>query len=279
MKPLLSLRNVTGVFVGHKGGEDELALCCLVSQKVATRKLPTSALIPRRLEWHPTSRRKRTVRTDVLESVAFQRHALPVVLGPGDAVVSPGRATVGMVVDHPRYGRVAVTAGHAFAGPEWTGTYEYTIGSEPPVFLFNAGSKPQGFQGQLLKVVVTPRADYALVRPLNVSLCQNTYGDELAIGIPYLPSTSDIGSDLYVLCAERLLRTRFQGAFGQIFVGSQGLISNVLLTDKVTMPGDSGSCLVGLDMRAWGLLVGSNDRYSVFMQVGTPLFLEGAHFA
>jgi hypothetical protein len=279
MKPLLSLRHVTGVFVGHKEGEDGLALCCLVSQKVAARKLPVSARIPPRLDWQPTSRRKRTLRTDVLETGSFQRHSRPVVLGPGDAVLSPGQATVGMVLDHPRYGRVAVTAGHAFAGPTWTGTYEYAPGSEPPVFLFNAGNQPRGFQGQLLKVVVNPLADYALVRPVDADLCQNTYGDELPIGIPYLPSTSDVGNDLYVLCAERLLTTRFRGAFGQIVVGRQGLIGNVLLTDNVTKPGDSGSCLVGLDLRAWGLLVGSNDRYSVFMQVGTPLFLEGAHFA
>jgi hypothetical protein len=284
MDSLLSLRHVSGIFVGRKicdGEEGGLALCCLVDQKLPKRQLPESHLIPPRLEWSPTTRRRRTIRTDVLETGAFRRQQL--VLGPGDQVTTPGQGTVGMVMDHPRFGRVAVSAGHVFVGGSWTGTHVYAPGTEPRVSMRNVGGASQGFEGELLKVVVTEEADYALVRPLGTQSCQNTFRDDIPVGLPYLPSADDLDKDLYVLSHAGMRATRFKGAQGQIVVGSQGLIRNVLVTQGVTQPGDSGACLIGMDRRVWGLLVGRNEGpgsdLSVFMQVGVPLYLEGAAYA
>ncbi|MCP3137300.1 hypothetical protein [Pyxidicoccus xibeiensis] len=282
VKSLLSARNVIGVFVGRKvrrGEEGGLALCCLVSQKLPRRQLPESLLIPPRLEWFPTSRRRREVRTDVLDAGSFQRQGGELTLGPGDLVRTPGRGTVGMVMDHPGFGRVVVSAGHVFTDPSWTGTHVHAPGTEPTVSMRNIGGASRGFQGALLKVVVTEDADYALVRPRGVQYCQNTFQDALPLGLPYLPTADDLGKDLYVLSHAGMRATRFVGAQGQVVVGSQGIIRNVLLTQGVTEPGDSGACLIGMDRRIWGLLVGRNkgqhNDLSVFMQVGVPLYLEG----
>jgi len=285
MSQLLSLKHVTGVFVGHKvrGGEEGgLALCCLVDQKIPRRQLAKSALIPPRIEWAPTSRRRRTLKTDVLEAGTFERCKGPLTLGPGDAVSAPGRGTVGLVMDHPRFGRVIVSAGHVFTNATWTGTHVFEPGTEPRVSLRNIGGTAQGFRGELLKVVVTEEADYALVRPLvDVEHCGNTFRDSMPLGLPYLPSADDVGDDLYVLSHEASRATIFAGAQAQVVVGPQGVIRNVLLTrsDKnPTQPGDSGSCLIDLDRRVWGLLVGRSKSYSVFMQADVPLFFEGATY-
>ncbi|MFP2909473.1 hypothetical protein ACLESD_31405 [Pyxidicoccus sp. 3LFB2] len=285
MNQLLALKHVTGVFVGHKvhGGEEGgLALCCLVDQKLPRRQLAKSALIPPRVEWAPTSRSRRTLKTDVLEAGAFQRCNDTLTLGPGDAVRAPGRGTVGLVMDHPAFGRVIVSAGHVFTDTTWTGTHVYEPGTEPRVSLRNIGGTAKGFRGELLKVVVTEDADYALVRPLtHMAHCGNTFRDSMPLGLPYLPSADDVGDDLYVLSHVATRATTFVGAQAQVVVGPQGIIRNVLLTrndQNPTQPGDSGSCLIDLDRRVWGLLVGHSQRYSVFMQADVPLFFEGASY-
>jgi len=282
MARLLALEHVTGVFVGRKvrgGEEDGLALCCFVDQKLPKRQLPESVRIPPRLEWFPTSRRRRLVKTDVLETRRFERSSGPLALGPGDAVTHPGLGTVGMVMEHPRLGRVVVSAGHVFTNKTWTGTRVFNPGSGPRVSLMNVGGTSQDFEGELLKVTVTEAADYALVRPLDGQHCQNTFRDETPLDEPYLPAADDIGKKLLVLSHAGRRSTEFVGGRGQIQVGPQGVIRNVLITRAVTEPGDSGSCLVGLNRRVWGLLVGSNEHFSVFMQAAVPLSLEKAEFA
>lgn len=274
---LLHLPNVLGYFVGHKlaGGSDtgELSLVCLVTEK---GQVKPSGRIPPHVDFRLTSRSKGRIKTDVVAVDRFRR-ASGIACGPGDAIAGRSRGTVGISLGHPTFGPVVTSAGHVFVDSGWTGIVEYGIDERPPIELRNVPSG-ESFGAELLKVVVTSAADFALLRPQASFPALNVYQDRVPLGGPYHPSADEIGAPLTVLAAAGERRTMFRGMHGGVRVGDEGLILDVLLTDRCTAGGDSGAVLVDGYKRVWGLLVGFCQQFSVYMSPFALLRHENAEF-
>jgi hypothetical protein len=274
------LPQVQGWYIGHKKKQGrslpELSLCVLVSEKRPVRSLRADERIPKYFTFCPTSKSHRRIRSDVISlGGTFVRAG--VFAGAGDGVVGPPPGTIGMALIHPQYGPVLTTAGHVFTSGMGVETFEP---GQRPVVLRNAGGEACELRGDLLKVVVTDRADYALIKSHDMAACQNVFQDQVVLGRPYAPSPEDVASpqELYVLTAAGPVATRLQGVDAEISVGPQGLIRNVILTTRCTQGGDSGACLVDSAKRVWGTLVGFNTKYSVFLRAGVPLYFENAEY-
>ena len=279
---MCKLPNVVGYFVGHKVRKGrytkQLALCMLVSQKPDEEELPLTHRIPKEVSFKLSAHRSGTLKTDViLLKRPFVRAQAAAVAGPGDTVTFPQPGTVGIVMQHPKYGRVITSAGHAFVKASWSGTATFPASNLPRVTLRNSGGRIATLQGKLLKVVVEPRADYALVRPLNIE-AYNTFQDRFFLRGTYAPSEKEMGHRLFVLTGRGQLATKFRGQEGSVLVGPMHM-KRVLLTDRCTRDGDSGACLIDEQGRVWGLLLGFNDKYSVFMSADIVLFDERADYA
>lgn len=271
---------VLGWYIGHKKKQgrhlSELSLCVLVSEKRPARSLPAHERIPKYFTFRPTSKTRRKIRTDVIAlGGSFVRAS--VFAGPGDGIVGPPPGTLGMALSHPEYGPVVTTAGHVFTSGMGVETFEP---GQRPVVLNNCGGEACELKGDLLKVAVTDRADYALIRPYDAAACQNVFQDQVVLGRPYSPSPEDIAAapDLYVLTAAGPVATKLRGVDAEISVGSQGVIRNVILTTRCTQGGDSGACLVDSAKRVWGTLVGFNTEFSVFLRASVPLYFENAEY-
>jgi hypothetical protein len=277
---LRKLPQVQGWYVGYKKKKGrslpELSLCVLVPEKRPVRSLSAAERIPKHFTFCPTSKTRRRIRSDVI-SLGGSFVRATVFAGAGDGVVGPPPGTIGMALSHPQYGPVVTTAGHVFTSGTGVETFEP---GQRPVVLRNAGGEACELHGDLLKVVVTDRADYALIRPHDAAACQNVFQDQVVLGRPYSPSPEDIASApvLYVLTAAGAVATRLQGVDAEITVGPQGIIRNVILTTRCTQGGDSGACLVDSAKRVWGTLVGFNTEYSVFLRANVPLYFENAEY-
>lgn len=278
--PLRELPHVQGWYIGYKrkGGRRlrELSICVLVSEKRHPRALAQAERIPRHFHFRQTSRSRCRIRSDVVVlGGAFVRASM--FAGPGDGVIGPPSGTIGMALSHPEYGPVVTTAGHVFTAGLGVETF---APGQRPVVLRNTGAEAGELHGDLLKVAVTDRADYALIKPYDEAACQNVFQDRIVLGHPYSPSPEDIASppELYVLTAEGPVSTRLQGMDAEIPVGAQGVIRNVILTTRCTQGGDSGACLVDSSKRVWGTLVGFNRDYSVFLRAHVPLYFENAEY-
>jgi hypothetical protein len=274
---LLRLPNVVGFYLGHKhaGGRStgEYALVCLVSEK---RIMAASGSVPPRIPFRLTSRSRGWIRTDVVR-VGKLRRARSLVCGPGDKVFGRSAGTVGIALSHPEHGPVVTTAGHVFTDSGWTGVREFGAGERQEVTLRNV---PTGepFTGELIKVVVTSQADYALVRPCLDFPARNAYHDAFPMGVPYQPSGDELGASLTVLAAAGERSTAFRGLQGSVRIGDEGLVEDALVTDRCTAGGDSGGALVDEFRRVWGLLVGFADECSIFMSPFVPIQRESARF-
>jgi hypothetical protein len=277
--------NVQGCFIGRKrkGGRAtrRLSVICVVGEKVALGDLdPETERLPEEITWPRGEARPGRLAIDVqVLARPFQR-AAGAVAGPGDGVTAgTSQATVGIALRHPVFGDVVTTAGHLVL--DTLGEVTYPAGELPEIELASAGSGAALFPGTALRAVRSTSVDYALVRPTALT-CQNLFADQTPIGLPYTPSDQEIGAPLFVLSARGTLPARFLGVHGSLPVGDNGLMQNLLLTDFATEAGDSGSCLVDVQSRAWGLLVGFSqldDRLcSVFISAALPLALEGAVF-
>jgi hypothetical protein len=290
---LMQRPNVVGCYVGRKrtrGRETKaISIVCVVNQKIKKKDLdPGMELLPAEIEW-PASRDKRlTVATDVqLIGGPFQPAAAASVTGPGDDIrrpmsggASPERATVGLAMQHPLFGHVVTTAGHLFLnGP---GNITWESDNRPRVMLANSLDGGTSFRGIGLKAVVSSLADYALVMPENQAPAANRFRDLHPIGGPYLPSADDIGSPLLVLSRAGIRKTRFVGVAASLPAGVAGVMRRLIVTTFNTEAGDSGSCLVDMQSRLWGLLVGSGEingrAHSVFISSVVPLSMEQATY-
>lgn len=271
---------VLGWYIGHKKKQgrhlDELSVCVLVAEKHPVRSLSAHERIPKHFTYRVTSKIQRKIRTDVIAlGGSFSRAS--VFFGPGDGVVGPPPGTLGMALSHPQYGPVVTTAGHVFTSGTGVETFEP---GQRPVVVRNCGGESSELRGDLLKVAVTDRADYALIRPYDTAACQNVFQDRVVLGQPYSPSPEDVAAapDLYVLTAAGAVATKLRGVDAEISVGPQGVIRNVILTTRCTQGGDSGACLVDSAKRVWGTLVGFNTEYSVFLRASVPLYFENAEY-
>lgn len=272
--------HVLGWYIGHKKKQgrhrSELSVCVLVSEKRSMRSLAAHERIPKHFTYRATSKTQGRIHTDVIAlGGSFVRASA--FAGPGDGVLGPPPGTLGMALNHPEYGPVVTTAGHVFTSGMGVETFQP---GQRPVVLNNCGGEACELKGDLLKIAVTDRADYALIRPYDAAACQNVFQDQVVLGRPYSPSPEDVGAapDLYVLTAAGPVATKLRGVDAEISVGSQGVIRNVILTTRCTQGGDSGACLVDSAKRVWGTLVGFNTEFSVFLRASVPLYFENAEY-
>jgi hypothetical protein len=282
-------RNATGKKARAKGrsrpNAKPLAIVCCVNEKIVAHKLAKEHRVPRRIKWPRTRSKHFNLLTDVQTGEAGSLEALAPVVGPGDelqasAAANSERATIGIALKHPTLGRVVTTAGHAFIGNK-TGTLLFGP-TAPVVKIANLGIGTAGgtFNAIPLKASRVAEADYALLQPQGEA--RNLFRDLLNVSSAHVARPEDIGTPLFALRRGQSERTVLRGVAGVLTMGGL-LMRGLLLTDRITQPGDSGCCLVDAGFRVWGLLVGStvinNRLVSVFASVQELLTLEGAQLA
>ncbi len=283
-------QHVVGCFVGHKTirgrRTKRRSLVCLVTRKRPPARLRgPGQVIPPVVLWNDISGRRHRFPTDVVESTGRVRPHVAFA-GPGDDVQTAEQvvASVGFALQHPTLGNVVTTAGHAFTDVAGITEFDPAHASTVQISAFRGG--PTTCAAMVLKVHLSTKGDYALLRPLNNVPCANLFRDEAPISRPYIPGPADLDRELVVLTASGVRHTFFRGVFGQLLHQPSGItMSNLLLTDQASVPGDSGGCLADVfkgELRVWGLLVGNatvNDRsVSVFTTALAPLVFENADY-
>lgn len=255
---LIRLPNTFATYVGQpcRKGEwrSETAIVCLVSQKKSPSHLLPGRAIPKTLRW---GRKKRAAQygTDVLRAQPRFTPAAA-VLGPGDDVVSgAAHATVGVALMHPTLGACVTTAAHLFE----------SAGRGTQVKISRGGTL------QSVRATVRPitsLVDYALLSAPVGTQCENLFDDSQSIGPVFSPTEVDVGSPVFVLLSSgKLQQTICRGIHAAINTPEETL-RDCILTDFVTLSGDSGACLVDRKMRVWALLRGRLDRtFSVFAPI------------
>jgi trypsin-like peptidase len=282
---LMELRNVWGCYIGQKvqrgravGGP---AVVCVVARKVARQKLTRKDLVPATIPFPVGRGRRVLLKTDVVQCprrFRTQEGAFPQpVAGPGDRVVraSGESGTIGVVLK--RRGsedRVLTTAGHVFRDAD----------PGESVIVVNGSGTAMG-EAKLIARRISPRLDYALLRLVSPVRSANLYADQFPVDSAYDPDPgTDVGRTLWILRGNgSALRVTCRGIRGTFQLPSGGVLEEVILTDLVTTPGDSGCALVDQQRRVWGLLLGglrtNGFRASVFGQATEVLIEEQAELA
>src|SRR5262249_22601746 len=95
-------------------------------------------------------------------------------------------------------------------------------------------------------------------------------------------------AQLYVLLASGgIAPVRCRGLTASIQTAPNTVMHDLILTDRRTVGGDSGTCLVDSSWRVWGLLLGAfqgtaddggEDNFSVFIPAFRVMSLESASF-
>jgi hypothetical protein len=259
---------IEGFFVGRKSkgtrfGRDLAVVCCVTRKARRLKDLPADACIPPALGWQRTRTGETTLPTDVVEIREATFQQLAPTCGPGDVLAAAGQpaesahATIGIVLQHPEFGLVVTTAGHAFLrGGQ--GSVVFDDGAEGlQIFNAGAGVSPAMFKVRPRKAVINSAADYALLQPIDTGVTpRNLFEDVFNLSEPQLARPEDVGKKLFALTRRGRLDTTLLGVAGDLAldgVRMQGL----LFTERVTVGGDSGCCLVDNTFRVWGLLVGA----------------------
>lgn len=289
-RELSSKPGVAGCYIGFKTSKGRKtrtrSIVCLVTQKVPDSKLDGPLqTIPPVIQWEDAQGKRHQVTTDVVElQNVIQSHAA--FAGPGDNVQT-GRgevASVGIALRHPAYGQVITTAAHALTSTPGITEFQPTHAPRVRIAEFRGGALT--CEAEVLKVHLTDKGDYALLRPIGGVPCANLYRDKASVNRPYIPGPGDLGREAVVLGASAVRRTFFRGVHARLLHHSSGItMTNLLLTDRATEPGDSGACLADVlngDLRVWGLLVGSatidGSEFSVFTTALSPILLEQADY-
>ena len=283
----MSLPNVEGCYIGRKTTGKrrlaKLAVICCVRNKVANRELAGNERVPKRLRWPRTRSKAFDMVTDVQSIGETELQQAVAVVGPGDALQAAqgnGAATVGLAIKHPELGTVVTTAGHAFM-KDAGGAIAFPPGM-PAVQIANAGvgAAPGTFNAVPLKAVRVAEADYALLQP--AAEARNLFQDTISMAAPHWARPEDEGTTLFALTRAGARATVLRGTSGTFTFGGVSM-RGLLLTDEVTIGGDSGCCLVDTTSRVWGLLVGvaivGNERRSVFASANWLLAMERAEMA
>lgn len=283
-------RNVLGCYIGIKRtgrkSTGRRSLVCLVKKKLPEDRIRhEDDVIPERLVWEDVGGNRHEVITDVVEGTGVIRYRAGFA-GPGDDVrTSNGTlATVGIAMLHPRMGKVITTAGHAIQGTAGISDFPPAQAPRVKVSAFRGGTLT--CDAAALRVHITEKSDYAILQPLGAVQCANLFRDQATVSHPFVPGAGDIGRAVLVLGAAGPRHTVFRGVHAHFLKHPSGIsMKNLLITDDVTAPGDSGACLADVhngDLRAWGLLVGSTivDGWpvSIFTSVLSPMFFEQAEF-
>jgi hypothetical protein len=138
-----------------------------------------------------------------------------------------------------------------------------------------AGSVAGTFAARPLKASRVAEADYALLKP-NAE-ARNLFNDALNVSAVHEARPEDVGTVLFCLRRGESQATILRGVNSTANMGNVQM-TGLLLTDDVTLPGDSGCCLVDQGLRVWGLLVGGASFQgtvrSVFASAQALLTLE-----
>jgi hypothetical protein len=258
---LVRLPNTFATYIGQpcrKGKwRKEVAVVALVAAKQPEELLQHHRRVPKSMSWG------RARRTDVLHvNPTFVSQAG--VLGPGDAVRAGRKTgTVGIALLHPLLGHCVTTAAHVFE----------RAGADAQARV----SRDGGFREVSARVrPITRMTDYALLRAPDVP-CGNVFDDRRDIGPAFSPGEDDVAATLFVLLATgRRQQTVCRGIHASITTPSETL-EDCILTDMVTLSGDSGACLIDQQDRIWGVLRGRlGTTFSVFAPVQYILDKEQA---
>ena len=287
---LSRLPNVQGCYVGFKRRQDrtsrQVSVVVCVSEKRAKRALGPAHRIPSRLKWQATSRRTRSIPTDVRVIRDTRFHAA--VLGAGDGVDGfslpggtnrPAEGTIGAAMVHPVFGKVVTTAGHVlgFIAPVQK---TFAPGQEPRVRLRNAGNGPAVI-GLARKVSLGSESDYAIVSPPEGLVVENLYQDQQPLALPHAPGPGGLGKPVFVLARQTVLAARLDGIHGTLQIGNL-VLHDLLLTKACTVGGDSGACLVDAESRLLGFVEGvtalDGKLVSVYTSAAWPFIRENGVF-
>jgi hypothetical protein len=279
----MNMPNVVAAFVGKKQrkGKDtgQLSLVCGVREKIPEKDLDPGHVIPKALELATTPLHSTKMPTDVVPLGGYFDIQAS-FLGPSDVAFpgSPSRATVGIAINHPTFGRVITTAGHAVPQGAVPGD-AMLVSSAGDNFVVELAAKPR----------INQDTDHALLRPDRQELAGNFFQDVSPLGPPYIPDpNNDVGKQLFVLTADRgIVPVMCRGLRGSVRTGPNLVMNGLILTDLRTRGGDSGACLVDGQWRVWGLVLGmfrtlddtgNTGDFSVFIPAFRIIFLESAEY-
>ena len=256
---------VIGTYLGRKRVKGkwtkELALICLVEQKLEMSAVRKEQRIPKRVRWQERGR-GHWLRTDVVQgdaTVELQQG----ILGPGDGVRSVSSGTLGAVIDHPVFGRCVMTAGHVCGGPPGEGKHAV------------AASGSHRFDVTVKRCQLQRTVDYAVLQPAAGSECDNLFQDRVRIGPVLTPTASELGKPVFILTDAGAIRAMCRGIHARLQT-AVGTYEDLILTTPVTRPGMSGAALVDSKGHLWGFLLGIIGQHSVFMPATLPLTAEQA---
>lgn len=252
---LESRTSLRGLFVGQKLQGSRFTrrtgLTCIVDRKKAEDALDPHERIPGRISYTEFGVR-RTVRTDVLQNYGrMQERAL---FNPGDQVrgrssdEQPVNATIGAYAVHTHFGPVLVTAGH----------FVEQIDRRRRIVVRDRSTNPaQTIGGRILRFVRANGTDYALLQPLLED--SNSAFANVPVTAVYDPVLrGDIGTPLFVLARGTQLSTVCRG-LNMIYTDPETgeTFYNLIVTDDISVPGDSGAALVDSNYRLWGFVIGN----------------------
>jgi hypothetical protein len=288
---LRSLPNIQGCFIGWKRRKGRttrrLAIVCCVQEKIADRKLEPGNRVPSTIDWQVTTKRRRSLPTDVQTAGSHGLQSGAEIIGPGDLVSGIGgasnleRGTIGVIMSHPTFGRTLTTAAHVLDAST-PGTVTFPRGSEPVIDIGpNGRLDGTRVPGIVHCLVITETADYAVISAVSDTELDNLYLDRQQLGPPHIPTATIIGSSAFALTSRGRRHTIVRGIQGALQIGPLSL-RDLILVDQCTRAGDSGCCLIDHDSRILGLLEGVTEfdgqSYSVFSSAIWPFILEHAEF-
>jgi hypothetical protein len=212
-----------------------------------------AATIPKFISWKDGKHRHR-LPTDVMQAEPEIELQAPTVFGPGDAADRGANiASVGAAVRRPGSGDFLTTAGHL-------------VGASGQGELVRIDSNGQQMAAQVAEAVFAAEIDYALLRPSASTRCDNLFQDQIRIGPVYTPILSDLGAPLFVLGRGGTVVRAVCRGVNQTLITTQGIYRGVIVTDAVTVSGQSGGALIDASNRLWGFVLGAlPGRFSLFV--------------
>lgn len=255
---------VVGVHFGRKitgqNATKTFSLTCLVQKKTIQSELEKNKIIPKKITIDIDGK-KIKITTDVIECKgAFEKQAS---FWPGDTAIDLTNvnryATIGLSCLHKDYGEILITAGH----------FARDIGGVNQIVkIRDSETGQENFQCVVKKYVEEPEVDYSILRPEPASGAGLGRLTDAGISGVYVPTMkSELNTKLYVYIKGAAIGTIYRG-FGLIYKPIYGdRTLKLIVTDRVTNPGDSGACLVDKNLKIWGILVGVLGSYSLFMPI------------